>query len=49
LDRDYYAKATHEVPDGKVTLSNFGRFDSIYNEGIAQTVKGTDYVVPSKN
>ena len=49
LDRDYYAKATHEVPDGKVTLQNFNRFDSVYNQNIASTVKGTDYKVPSKN
>lgn len=43
LDRNYYDKATHEKPDGKVTLSNFGRFDSVYNQNISTTVKITDY------
>ncbi len=49
LDRDYYAKATTEQPDGKVVLQNFGRFDSVYNQNIATTVKPGDYQVPSKN
>ena len=49
LERDYYAKATHEQPNGKVSLQNFGRFDSVYNQNIAQTVKIGDYQVPNKN
>ena len=49
LDREYYSKATHEKPDGKVSLQNFGRFDSIYNQNVAQTVKVGDYIVPNKN
>lgn len=43
LDRDYYSKATHEKPDGANVLKNFGRFDSIYNENVASTVKPEDY------
>ena len=49
LDRDYYAKATQEQPDGKAVLTNYGRFDSIYNQNIASTVKVGDFKVPSKN
>ena len=49
LDRDYYAVATHEKPDGKVTLSNYGRFESIYGQDVAKAVKIGDYVVPAKN
>ena len=35
LDRDYYAKATHEQPNGKACLTNYGRFDSTYNNNVA--------------
>ena len=49
LQRDYYSKATHEQPDGKVALSNYGRFDSIYNQNVAKTVKVGDYQIPNKN
>src|SRR6185437_13350199 len=49
LDRDYYSKATHEKPNGKVCLTNYGRFDSVYNENIAATVKVGDFKVPNKN
>ena len=49
LERDYYAKANQEVPDGRVTLKNFNRFDTNYRENIAQTVTPSDYKVPSKN
>ena len=49
LDRDYYAAATHEKPDGQVAMSNYGRFESIYNQNVGKTVKIGDYVVPQKN
>jgi hypothetical protein len=49
LERDYYSKATHEQPDGKAVLSNYGRFDSVYNQNVATAVKPGDYKVPSKN
>ena len=49
LERDYYGKATHEQPNGQACLTNYGRFDSIYNQNIAATVKPQDYKVPSKN
>ena len=49
LDRDYYAQATHEKPDGKVALQNFGRFDSGYNQNVSSTVQVGDYQVPQKN
>lgn len=49
LDRDYYAQANVEVPQGKTTMSNFGRYDTIYNQNIAQTIAPTDYKVPLKN
>jgi hypothetical protein len=32
LERDYYSKATHEKPDGKRFLQNFGRFEPIYRQ-----------------
>ena len=49
LDRDYYAHANQEVPNGKVTLANFDRFNSVYNENISATVVPGDYKVPLKN
>jgi len=49
LERDYYSKATTEQPDGKVALSNFGRFDSVYNQNVSTGVKVGDYKVPNKN
>lgn len=49
LDRDYYANATHEQPDGKVALQNFSRFDSVYGQNVAKTVQVGDYKVPNKN
>jgi hypothetical protein len=30
MERDFYAQATHEVPNGKIALSNYGRFESTY-------------------
>ena len=49
LERDYYAHATTEKPNGQVSLSNYGRFDSVYNQNVAATVKVGDYQVPNKN
>ena len=49
LERDYYGVATHESPDGKACLSNYGRFDSIYNKDVNAAVTNTDYKVPNKN
>lgn len=49
LERDYYAHATTEKPNGQVSLANFGRFDSVYNQNVAATVKVGDYQVPNKN
>jgi len=49
LDRDYYAKANQEVPNGKVALDNFGRFGTVYKENISETVQPGDYKVPLKN
>lgn len=43
LERDYYAKATLEKPDGNVTLKNYSRFDSDYNDKISHAVKPSDY------
>jgi hypothetical protein len=30
MERNYYENATQEKPDGKVSLQNFGRFDTVY-------------------
>lgn len=49
LDRDYYAKATREQPDGNVVLGNFTRYESVYGQNIAKTVAPGDYTVPLKN
>lgn len=49
LERDYYGKATHEQPSGQACLTNYGRFDSIYNQNVSATVRPTDYKVPNKN
>lgn len=49
MDRDFYAQATHEAPNGKVALSNYGRFESSYSQNIAKTVATGDYQVPLKN
>jgi phosphomannomutase len=49
LERDYYKDATHEKPDGVRQLQNFGRFQSVYGENVSETVKPTDYKVPSKD
>ncbi len=31
LERDYYKDATAVVPEGETVLSNYGRFQSIYD------------------
>ena len=49
MDRDFYAQATHEAPNGKVVLSNYGRFESSYAKNISKTVANGDYQVPLKN
>ena len=49
MDRDFYAHASHEVPDGKVVLSNYGRFESVYAQNVSSKVAPGDYVVPLKN
>lgn len=49
MDRNFYAEATHENPDGKQVLSNYGRFESIYGQNISKKVGSGDYQVPLKN
>lgn len=49
MERDFYAKATHEAPNGKVVLSNYNRFESSYAQNIAKTVATGDYQIPLKN
>ena len=49
MDRDFYAQATTEAPDGKAVLSNYGRFESVYGQNISAKVGLGDYVVPLKN
>ena len=43
MDRNFYAEATHENPDGKQVLSNYGRFESIYGQNISKKVGPGDY------
>lgn len=43
LDRDYYKDVTQEAPNGQRVLSNFGRFNSIYQNNLSETVKPKDY------
>jgi hypothetical protein len=38
LDRDFYAKANKESPDGKVVLGNFTRYESVNGQNTAKTV-----------
>jgi len=49
LDRDYYAHATTEKPDGNKCLSNFQRFGTDYSQNVSKTVKIGDYKVPCKD
>lgn len=48
-ERNFYAEATREVPDGKVVLSNYGRFETIYGQNVSKGVGQGDYKVPLKN
>ena len=48
-ERNFYAEANHEVPDGKVVLSNYGRFQSVYGQNVSSTIGLGDYKVPLKN
>ena len=43
LERDYYKDATHERPDGGKCLTNYGRFASVYQNHLNETVKPKDY------
>jgi len=49
LDRDYYKDATAEVPEGQKVLSNYGRFQSIYDQNQNKNVHLGDYQVPAKS
>ena len=49
LDRDYYKDATAECPEGQTVLSNYGRFQSIYDQNQNKNVHVGDYHVPAKS
>ena len=49
LDRDYYKDATAECPEGQKVLSNYGRFQSIYDQNQNKNVHLGDYQVPAKS
>ena len=49
IDRDYYAHATTEKPDGEKCLTNFQRFGSDYKANVSGTVHVGDYKVPCKD
>ena len=49
LDRDYYKDATAECPEGQKVLSNYGRFQSIYDQNQNKNVHVGDYTVPAKS
>jgi hypothetical protein len=38
MERDFYANANKESPDGKVVLGNFTRYESVYGQNIAKNV-----------
>lgn len=48
-DRDYFAHATTEKPDGSKCLKNFQRFGSDYGQNVSETIKVGDYKVPCKD
>ena len=48
MDRDYYKDVTTEKPEGKNVVTNYGRFQSIYEQNHNEVVKKGDYVVPAK-
>ena len=49
MERDYFAQATKESPNGKAVLSNYGRFESVYGQNLSKNTANGDYVVPLKN
>ena len=49
FDRDYYKDATAECPEGQKVLSNYGRFQSIYDQNQNKNVHVGDYHVPAKS
>jgi hypothetical protein len=49
LDRDYYSKATHEKPDGKRFLQNYGRYEPIYRQTTLASAVPGEYKPPVKN
>ena len=49
MDREFYAKANKETPDGQVVLSNYTRYESVYGQNIAKNPALGDYTVPLKN
>ena len=49
MERNFYANATQEAPNGKAILSNYGRFESTYAQNVSQKVGLGDYHVPLKN
>ena len=49
LDRDYYKDATAECPEGQKVLSNYSRFQSIYDQNQNKNVHLGDYQVPAKS
>ena len=44
LERNYYDKETNFVPNGTLSLGNYKRYNTIYQERLANTVKPKDYV-----
>ena len=49
MERNFFAEATHEVPDGKIALSNYERFKSVYGQKVSANAQPGDYKVPLKN
>lgn len=49
IERDYYKDATQEKPNGQITLSNYSRFQSIYDQNQNKNVGLGDYKVPAKS
>ena len=49
LDREYFKDATQEKPDGQQVLSNYGRFQSVYDQNQNRNVQPGVYKVPAKS
>ena len=47
--RDFYQGATHEKPDGQKMLTNYGRFQSIYDQNQNSNVTKGVHRVPDKS